>query len=379
MHPHPATFVHLHIDDFLVSAERHHDAALAGRPLVIGGERGAPGRVVAASAEARARGVMPGMRLREAARRCRRAVFLAGDLERQHDVRALTEEIVRARWPRIAWTAIDEAVVDLSSSGPASARRAAEDLQGRLHEALGLAVSFGIASGPLAAGVAARLARPRGLVVVLPGYDARFLASLPIQEFEPLDDRSRHQLLAAGVTTVGALAALPVDRAVALLGRGGGALVRMAAGRGEAPPSATSVPRRVCRQRVFEAPTGSVEHEIAPLVADVSSTVRRLGLGTSTLGLRVENADGVSRTYAVPLPRPASDEATLARTAARLLARALAPGRHVRLVSLTASGLVPVSPQGELFDRRPASGPRRHDPLPDHRGWDRRAWPRLAG
>jgi nucleotidyltransferase/DNA polymerase involved in DNA repair len=186
-------------------------------------------------------------------------------------------------------------------------------------------------------------------------------------------------LAADGVTTVGALAALPVDTAVALLGRGGGTLVRMAAGRGEGPPPPTTVARRLCRQRVFEAPPASIEDEVVPLVAEVSSALRRLGVGASTLGLRVEHADGRSRTHAVPLPRPTSDEATLAHTARRLLARALAPVLHVRLVSVSASGLVPGSRQGELFDGQPAGGDRRQDPLADRRGWDRRAWPRLAG
>lgn len=350
------TFVHLHLDEFLVAAERHHDASLAQCPLVIGGSARAPGRVVAASAEARARGVSPGMALRDASRRCRRAVFLPGDLERLHDLRALVDEAVRACWPRVAWLAIDDAVAHLDGAGLAAAQRAAESLQQRLHDDLRLKASFGLASGPVAAAAAARLARPRGLVVVLPGYDARFLARLPLEEFEPLDTRSHRRLRAAGITTIGEVAALSIDRGVEILGPAGGAVVRMAAGHGGLAPTTTDLPRRLCRQRVFPHACALPDGAVEALAADLAVVLRRMGVAAGTLGLRVEDPRGVSVTDVVPLAHPRCEGAALQAVAARLAARVLAATPRIRLVSLAASGLVRLPPQGELFDRTGANG-----------------------
>ncbi len=351
----PATFVHVRLDEFVVAAERYHAPALRRRPVVIGGARWGAGRVVAASAEARARGVCPGMPLREAARRCRPAAFLAGDIERQHDLRALAEEQIRLVWPRVAWVAIDEAVVEVAAAGTAATQRAAERVQQHLHDQFGLAVSCGIARTPFAAGVAARLGRPRGLVVVLPGYEVRFLAGVPLDDVEALDGVARQRLSDAGISTLGELAALPPERAAAMFGRGAAALVRLA--RGEAPtlPPATRVPRRLCRQATAPLSDASLD----ALVVELATALERRGLTTSTLGLRVEAPDGESRGHAAPLPRPTASVADVAVAARRLLARTAAPLARAARLSLSATGLVEGLEQGELFGAGAGRTPRR--------------------
>jgi DNA polymerase-4 len=81
----------------------------------------------------------------------------------------------------------------------------AERLRRVVQHVLGLDLACGLASTRLAAGIAGRLAAPRGLLQVLPGYDARFLAPLHVRRLEGVDDRTAAALGRVGVQTIGDL------------------------------------------------------------------------------------------------------------------------------------------------------------------------------
>jgi DNA polymerase IV len=64
------------VPHFIVEVERLHEPALQGRPVVVGGPPEERKAVLDCSAEAMARGIRPGMPLREAISRCAEAVFV---------------------------------------------------------------------------------------------------------------------------------------------------------------------------------------------------------------------------------------------------------------------------------------------------------------
>ncbi len=64
------------VPHFLVEVERLHDPSLDGRPVVVGGASEDRKEVLDCSPEAMARGVRPGMPLREALSRCADAAFV---------------------------------------------------------------------------------------------------------------------------------------------------------------------------------------------------------------------------------------------------------------------------------------------------------------
>src|SRR2546429_2442383 len=69
--PDRATILHADLDAFYASVEQRDDARLRGRPVIVGG-----GVVLAASYEAKARGVYTSMGLRRALRLCPNAVVV---------------------------------------------------------------------------------------------------------------------------------------------------------------------------------------------------------------------------------------------------------------------------------------------------------------
>jgi DNA polymerase-4 len=350
-----ATLLHVWIDDFFVTVERLANPALRGRPVVIGGCPGGAGRVVAASVEALASGVTIGMSLREAGRRCPDAAFLPGHLERLLDASCGIDEAVRRAWRHLEWAAIDEATIDLAAVDRGHATRLAERIRLGVQDA-GFSAACGIAGGRVAARVAARMARPRGVLCVLPGYDERFLAGLDVACLDACAPDALRRLRRAGVTTLGGLAALTRAQAVALLGRDGPSVARLAAGEDHRPVAATAVPRRLCRALRFDDAEPSLDAARAATVALAEELGRRLrlsGYGARQLTLRVDGGDGRSWSAAAEVDE-AAEWADVVPWTMRGLAAGLLPGcAGMRAVTVSASRLFQAGPQPSLFPLRP--------------------------
>src|SRR2546423_576258 len=88
--------------------------------------------------------------------------------------------------------------------------------------------------GKFVSWVAATRAQPGEAVIVQPGEEGSFLAAQPLAAL-PLDSDTHRRLRQLGVTTLGALAALPEEAVVSQFGRVGRRLWRLAAG-GDAQP-----------------------------------------------------------------------------------------------------------------------------------------------
>ena len=200
------SILHVDLDPFFVSVERALDPGLRGRPLVVGANGHSSGIVAAASTEARTFGVRAGQTMATARNLCPDAEFRAGDLEAYGRFSEQVTALLRGVSRRIERPSVDEAYVDLTpEAGGPTPTSVLEGLREQIQSRLGLDSAFGLASSRLAARVASSWARPRGLLVVLAGYESSFLASQPIAcltEFEP---RILERLDAAGLTTLGAL------------------------------------------------------------------------------------------------------------------------------------------------------------------------------
>lgn len=183
--------LHVDLDPFFVSVERSLDPSLRGRPVIVGGDAASEGVVAAASKEALALGVHAGQSLLDAHRLCPTGMFRSGDLEAYARASEDVTAILLSASRRVERPSADEAYVDLTPDTPeaphpvSAAERIKEELQRRLR----LDASLGLAGTRLAARVASRGARPRGLLVVLPGYEAHFVARQPLSVLTELPRR----------------------------------------------------------------------------------------------------------------------------------------------------------------------------------------------
>jgi DNA polymerase-4 len=352
--PKPRRILHVDLDPFVVSVERCLDPSLRGRPLIVGSGDGDGGVVAAASAESRAAGVRPGQSVATARRRCPEAEFRGGDLEEYARVSEEVTQILLQASRRVERPSADEAYVDLTREGLTSPHPvpAAETVKDELQRRLGLDASLGLASSRMTARVASTFARPRGLLVVLPGYEASFLARQPLSFLPDLPPHLQTVLETAGLKTLGEVAAADHESLVKVVGPAAAQRLQQAArGEGETPVPITAPPMRVAE----EAPIRDRRSDLAALLEVVDGVAARayrrlrpFDLGASQVAVEVTRTEGVLRREESFEPAIA-DEETLRSVTRSLAGPLLEPAAGVRSVQVRLGRLGRAGAQAPLF------------------------------
>jgi len=195
------------MDAFFVSVELLAHPELRGRPVVVGGQPDQRGVVSAASYEARRYGIHSAMPLRTAGRLCPHAVFLDG----HHDLYAEWSDRIAAllakHSPVVEMVSIDEAYLDMTGTerlhGPPL--RAAQRLHDKMKLATQLNCSIGIGTSRLIAKVSSAQAKPNGVLWIMPGQEAKFLAPLDVRAIPGVGKVTEKNLQALGIHKVGDL------------------------------------------------------------------------------------------------------------------------------------------------------------------------------
>jgi DNA polymerase-4 len=292
------------------------------------------------------------MTLAQARRACPTAAFRAGDLENYARMSEEVAAILLAASRRVERPSSDEAYVDLTPETPASIPpvRAAEAIKDEIQRRLGLDASLGLASCRLAARIASAWARPRGLLLVLPGYEASFLAKEPITRLPDLPPHVEAGLARVGISTLGDL--LSSDPATLRAAVGGVAEALLAAARGDEPPIATSAPPVWIQEEVAIRSSRNGRADLEVLLDGLAErAARRLapfGLEAGALTVEVRREDGSLRRTENVSPG-LSDAATTGAVARTLALPLLEPPRSVRGLSLRLGRLDAPRPQAPLF------------------------------
>jgi hypothetical protein len=214
----------------------------------------------------------------------------------------------------------------------------AERLREDIRRSLGLDASVGIASTRLAARIASRLARPRGLLILLPGYEARFTSSVPLAELDELRPAQAAALHRRGIETLGELARLTGEQARALLGPGASGLLELVRGM-----EVESPPMRATR----------LERGVDILCRRAAKKLGALMCGARGMELELVYQDGVSLKRYSLAPHPIATRIELEMSASKLLASFASRTEALVGLSLTLTALVAHSEQLPLFSRPP--------------------------
>jgi DNA polymerase IV len=359
-----ASILHADLDAFFASVEQRDNAALRGRPVIVG-----PGVVLAASYEARRFGVRSAMGGAKARRLCPEAVVVSPRFSAYVEASKAVFAIFEDMAPTVEAVSIDEAFLDVSGLekiGLGTPGEIAVRLRRRVRAEVGLPLSVGVASTKHLAKVASNAAKPDGLRIVAAGREAAFLHPLPVEALWGVGPATRAKLHAAGIRTVGQLAALSEARAIDLLGRGAGRQLhaiahnrdprRVRSGRGR---------RSIGSQSALGPARSRSPEELETLAAGLADRVcrraRRAGRVGRTVVLRLRFGDYTRATRSRTLARPtAATEPVLHALKALLAAEEdVIRRRGLTLLGLTLTNLERAEATGtqlELpFDRGPSA------------------------
>lgn len=342
----PRSILHVDLDAFYAAVEVRERPELAGRPVVVGADpRGGRGRgvVAAASYEARAFGIHSAMPISQAFRRCPGAVYLRPRMRLYATVSTRFMAILERYTDLVEPLSIDEAFLDVTASralfgdGEAIAHRIKRDV--RREE--GITASIGVAPSKFVAKIASDLRKPDGLVVVPPDGVAAFLEALPVQRLWGAGPRAMAGFRQLGVTTIGAVARLPLARVVETFGDGLGAHFHALA-RGDDPRAVVPERRRksVGHETTFLEDVHDravVRRTLLALVEEVGRRLRRAGLRGQVVHLKLRSADFTTLTRQVTLPVAADTTDAIWPAAERLLEKADAGAQAIRLIGVSVS------------------------------------------
>jgi DNA polymerase-4 len=350
---------HVDMDAFFVEVERLGHPDLRRVAVVVGG-LGSRGVVSSASYEARKCGVTSGMPIVQARRLCPKGRFLAPD---HHAYRAASEAVFtvfRSFSPVVEPVSVDEAFIDIAGLRLAfdSPQSVAQAVKVAVRRGTGLPCSVGVASSKLIAKLASRAAKPDGLLVVPAGTERAFLDPMPVRALWGVGEATYARLEELGVRTVGDLAAYPRETLEGRLGEAlGGYLWDLANARDDRPVEPGGSVKSLSVEETFEADISgapALEVELLRQADRLGSRLRREGLLTGSVHLKVRFGDFSTITRSVTLPGPVDTSHDLYQTAILLLKRAAVGGRPVRLLGLGAGTLVQGSRPLQLgLEQRP--------------------------
>ena len=215
-----ATVLHADLDAFYASVEQRDAPELRGRPVIVGG-----GVVLAASYEAKTRGVRTAMGGRQAMRLCPDAVIVPPRIEAYSQASKDVFAIFRDTTPLVEGLSIDEAFLEVGGLRriAGTPEQVAVRLRERVRAEVGLPISVGIARTKFLAKVASAVSKPDGLLLVEPDREEAFLLPLPVERLWGVGPATAEKLHRLNIHTVGELAELEAATAERLLGRAAGA------------------------------------------------------------------------------------------------------------------------------------------------------------
>jgi DNA polymerase-4 len=348
-----ATVLHADLDAFYASVEQRDAPHLRGRPVIVGG-----GVVLAASYEAKARGVRTAMGGRQARDLCPEAVIVPPRMDAYSAASRDVFAIFRDTTPFVEGLSIDEAFLEVGGLRriAGTPEQIAVRLRQRVRAEVGLAISVGIARTKFLAKVASAVSKPDGMLLVEPEREQAFLHPLPVERLWGVGKVTAEKLHRLGIHTVGELADLEEATAERLLGRASGAhLHALARLRDPRPVEPTRRRGSIGSQRALGNRPRSADELDLMLTQIVDRLARRLREGdrvcrTVVLRLRFGDFAKATRSYTVG---SATDRTTVLLAVARELLTTALPVIAERGITLIGVSLTQLRRTDDLQPELP--------------------------
>src|SRR6202167_3231804 len=356
----PRTIFHVDMDAFFVSVEELFDPSLKGKAVVVGGQRDERGVVSAASYAARKFGVHSAMPLRTAAKLCPQAIFVNGHPERYRECSEKVHNVLGTFSPQVEMASIDEAYLDMTGTerlhGPPL--KAANALHQRMKADTNLNCSVGIGTSRLIAKVSSAQAKPNGVLYIVPGQEAKFLAPLDVREIPGVGKVMEGHLHALGIKKVGDLAKLEDSELEDRFGKWGLALAGKSRGEDAGGWFDTEVAadldaKSISHEHTYNEDTANLsqlESTLMRLSEMVGRRLRESKFHARTVQLKLRYKDFTTITRAHSLPTPTQLDGEIFEQVRALFRKNWKQGRYVRLLGVQASSFEPQTEQINLLE-----------------------------
>jgi DNA polymerase-4 len=236
--------------------------------------------------------------------------------------------------------------------------RAAHNLHQRMKAETGLNCSVGIGTSRLIAKVCSGQAKPNGVLWILPGQEANFLAPLEVREIPGVGKVMESHLHALGIVKVGDLAKLEENELEERFGKWGLALAGKARGEDaggwfDAEVGADLDAKSISHEHTYNLDTadqGQLESTLMRLSEMVGRRLRESNFYARTVQLKLRYKDFSTITRAHTLPNPTQLDVEIFEHIRGLFRKNWKKGFEIRLLGVQASHFSAQGAQIDLLD-----------------------------
>ncbi len=342
--------MHVDLDAFFVEVCRQRNPELRGIDLlVVGGRRESRGVVQSASYGARKFGVRAGMPIARAVSLCPNATFFKGEFVWYRDASRQVRSVLDRFAPVVVMSGLDEGYLDFSGTEqlhPVSLLPVAQSIRDTVRREAELDVSIGIGPNRMVAKLASDAAKPRGIMEVRAGWEAGFLAGLPLRAMPGIGPAAARRLATLGLNDVWQVQQMPEARLMKLIGAEARHLKLRAQGWGGTVLRGDRLPRSVSRETTFSNDVrdpDELETMLLLFVTRVSAQLRDEQLLARTVTLKIRHDNFTTVTRSATLSEATDLDRELFEAVRPLFLAAFATvrqrNRGVRLVGVSATNL----------------------------------------
>jgi DNA polymerase-4 len=336
------------MNSFYASVHQALDPSIMGKPVIVAGNpRTRHGIVLAASYEAKDRGIKTGMVQWEARALCPDGIFIMPRHDLYFEFSGRILQIMKDFTPLVEPFSIDECFLDVSGCQTifGDSVQIAKQIKNRIREEVGVLCSAGVGPNKLLAKMAAELQKPDGLTVVTKEEVPEKIWPLPVGELFGVGRRTEKKLQNFNIWTIGDLAKFPVNILEKRFGIIGRVLHMSANGVDYSPvdPHSLDVVKSVGNQLTLSRDYQG-QDEIKVAILDISENVgyrvRKGGYVGKTVSLTLRDKDLIFYSWSSSLSEYTDITEDIYRVAVRLLDTHWTQNKKVRLVGITLSKLM---------------------------------------
>lgn len=348
----PKSILHLDLDSFFVSVERHINTELKNRPLLVGG-MGDRGVVAACSYETRKFGVRSGMSMKLARKLCPEATVIKGNAGTYTSHSHIVTEIIRERVPSFEKASVDEFYADLSGMDKFfGIEKFAKELRETIISQSGLPISFGLSQNKIVSKIATGVAKPNAEKIIGQGREKGFLAPLPVNRIPLIGNKTYQLLMNLGIYKIETIQQMPPEMLESVLGKNGRIIWKRANGIDNSPIIPFHERKSISTERTFNRDTIDVVRLHATLVAMAENLAYQLRRGnklTSNVSVKIRYSDFQTYTKQAKIPYTSADHILIPKVEG-LFKQLYNRRMLIRLIGVKFTGLVGGNYQINLFD-----------------------------
>lgn len=199
--------MHIDLNSCFAIIEQQANRLLRGRPIGVAAYDTPKGFVLAASYEAKAKGVKLGINVREAREMCPGIVIMTPDPAKYREAHRRFKELMLEYTSEVVPKSIDEFVLDLSGSPALRSGKTMEEIgheiKQKIRERLGEAVTVNIGIGPnrFLAKYAAGFGKPDGMLTIDHANLEKYYKDQDLVDLPGINVRYRRRLRMYGIMT----------------------------------------------------------------------------------------------------------------------------------------------------------------------------------